>query len=90
MIIKIDTKRDSKEDIMKLIHFLNSLADSGSFSSGSYSAPSNMEQTLESNPGIFSMFGETRTSGAESSNFDSKQSSEEKKTSKNSVRIELY
>ncbi|HJX05887.1 MAG TPA: hypothetical protein VJ461_04190 [Candidatus Nanoarchaeia archaeon] len=70
MEIRIDTKKDSPEDIRKTIEFLKKLVEAGS---GEFSAGS------EASSGMATMFGDTPVLGSAPANDKEDDDSEEEK-----------
>ncbi len=66
MEIKIDTARDSKEDIRKAIRMLQSIVEDMPMTSEYGASENTSESVPDASPGMFSMFGSDTTPSEDS------------------------
>lgn len=85
MEIKIDTKKDSSEDIRKTIEFLKTLIDASSSSNGS-----NFNANSDAATGMVGLFGDTPILGSDTPKASGEEDEEEEKDKSDTIELIPY
>ena len=84
MEIKIDTKKDSSEDIKKTIEFLKTLIDASSSNGSSFNTSS------EAATGMVGLFGDTPILGSDTPKASGEEDEEEEKDKSDTIELIPY